>query len=84
MEPACSWVLKSPTHLGGLGEPVPSRLATAAELVRLAGALRAGRAGMVALTPSSYLRGLTPEDRALLRDLDDPERPRPEFEESDA
>jgi N-acyl-D-aspartate/D-glutamate deacylase len=125
---------QSPTHFGGLGEPVPSRFAGREEMVRLAGAVRqgdkatrrqgvrdvrqvrhvrqvrdvggvgggvggqrggsragaggtprprgalrrpalpeaalpAGGYGFIAMTPTSYIKGLTEWDKALMREM---------------
>src|SRR4051812_33475229 len=57
----------SPTHFDSAGRPVPSRLASAAELERLVTAAgQAGRGGSVAYLPLSAVGGITPDDEALL------------------
>jgi N-acyl-D-aspartate/D-glutamate deacylase len=57
----------SPTHFDSANRPVPSRLASTAELERLAAAAgRAGRGGSIAYLPLSAVGGITPDDEALL------------------
>ena len=60
----------SPTHFDAAGRPVPSRLASIAELERLVEAAgRSARGGSIAYLPLSAVGGITPDDEALLTRL---------------
>ena len=54
------------THLDGDERPIPSRQATADEIVALASVLKEFNAGAIELVPKSLLTGLSEEDRELL------------------
>jgi N-acyl-D-aspartate/D-glutamate deacylase len=56
----------APTHLDGDERPVPSRLATRAELSALARAAGSAAAGTIGYLPESAVGGLTPEDEEYL------------------
>jgi N-acyl-D-aspartate/D-glutamate deacylase len=59
----------APTHLDLADRPVPSRLATRAELCALADAVgRSGR-GSIAYAPESAVEGISADDRELLIEL---------------
>src|SRR5262249_50642801 len=58
---------RSPSHVGDGGRPVPSRLATRAELRALAGAMAAGGRGVLEITPETF--PLAEGERAFLQDV---------------
>jgi N-acyl-D-amino-acid deacylase len=57
---------QAPTHLDGADRPVPSRLATHAEILALAAATGEGGPGSITYLPESAIGGITPDDEDLL------------------
>jgi N-acyl-D-aspartate/D-glutamate deacylase len=58
---------RSPSHVGDGGRPVPSRLATRAELRALAGAMAGSGRGVLEITPETF--PLAEEELAFLQDV---------------
>jgi N-acyl-D-amino-acid deacylase len=58
---------RSPSHVGDGGRPVPSRLATRAELRALAGAMAGSGRGVLEITPETF--PIAEEELAFLQDV---------------